>query len=266
MTPIPITNPQDPRIADYREVRERDLIGRQGRFVAEGEVVLRHLLGPRSRFACDSILVARNRLDALADAPGIGAATVYMADQAVMDAIVGFPIHRGLLGIGRVGDAASVGVAIGQPASHDVVLAIVGVGNHDNMGGLFRAAAGFGARAVLLDETCCDPLYRKAIRVSVGAALITPFARGGSGADLVEALVEAGYEPLALSPSAEMSLASFRPIGPTALVVGAEGPGLPESVMHRCRRIGIPMAPGFDSLNVATAGAIALHHLRSVQA
>lgn len=266
MTPIRITDSADPRIAAYREVRERDLVGRQGRFVAEGEVVLRHLLGPGSRFACESLLVAANRIEALADAPGIGAAPVYVASQDVMDAIVGFPIHRGLLGIGLTGEPPGVESILGGPDAHDVVLGVVGVGNHDNMGGLFRAAAAFGAGAVLLDETCCDPLYRKAIRVSVGAALITPFARAGSGEALVQALTSAGYEPVALTPAADQPLSQYRPSGPTALIVGAEGPGLPASVLARCRRVGIPMAAGFDSLNVATAGAIALHHLRAVQA
>ena len=81
------------------------------------------------------------------------------------------------------------------------MLALVGVSNHDNVGGLFRNAAAFGADAVLLDGSCCDPLYRKAIRVSVGASLITPFSRGGTGAELLDALDEAGFGTVALSPS-----------------------------------------------------------------
>jgi tRNA G18 (ribose-2'-O)-methylase SpoU len=265
MTPIPITNPQDPRIAAYRDIRERDLVGRQGRFVAEGEVVLRHLLGPRSRFECESVLVAENRYAGLADLLAEATAPVFVADQAVMDAIAGFAIHRGILGIGLKGEGESPSAVLGRPDSADLALGIVGIGNHDNMGGLFRAAAGFGARGVLLDDTCCDPLYRKAIRVSVGAALITPFARAGDGAAVVGALEAAGYAPLALTPGGTEPLAAVRRDGPVALIVGAEGPGLPEAVMRRCRRVAIPMAEGFDSLNVATAAAIALHHLRACQ-
>lgn len=266
MTPIPITNPQDPRIAAYRDVRERDLVGRHGRFVAEGEVVLRHMLGPQSRFRCESVLVAETRVDGLADILEHATVPVFAADQAVMDSIAGFPIHRGILAIGLKGEGESAAAVLADPGLADLALGIVGIGNHDNMGGLFRAAAGFGARGVLLDETCCDPLYRKAIRVSVGAALITPFARAGDGGGVVKALMSAGYEPIALTPGATEPLSAVRRNGPAALIVGAEGPGLPETVMQRCRRVAIPMAEGFDSLNVATAAAIALHHLRAVQA
>lgn len=261
MTPIPITNPQDPRIAAYRDIRERDLVGRQGRFVAEGEVVLRHLLGARSRFECESVLVAENRFGGLADVLADATAPVFRADQAVMDSIAGFPIHRGILAIGRKGDGDASAAILADPREHDIALGLVGIGNHDNMGGLFRAAAGFGARGVLLDETCCDPLYRKAIRVSVGAALITPFARAGDGEGVVEAFEADGFQPIALTPGADEPLGAVRRTGPVALIVGAEGPGLPEAVMRRCRRVAIPMAEGFDSLNVATAAAIALHHL-----
>ena len=265
MTPIPIADPQDPRIAAYRDVRERDLVGRQGRFVAEGEVVLGHLLGPRSRFRCESVLVARKRLEGLASLLGGAARPVFVADRPVMDCITGFPIHRGILAIGVKGDGEAPSDVLADPASTDIALGVVGIGNHDNMGGLFRAAAGFGARGVILDESSCDPLYRKAIRVSVGATLITPFARAGDGEAVVEALVSAGYEPIALTPAAAEPLGAVRRQGPAALIVGAEGPGLSQAVMRRCRRVAIPMAEGFDSLNVATAAAIALHHLRAGQ-
>lgn len=265
MKSVVIQDPDDPRIAAFRDVRERDLVGRQGRFIAEGEVVLRHLLGPRSLYETEAVLVAEKRLAGLADALVGTSAPVYAANQAVLDAITGFPIHRGILAVGRKGAGVPAEAMLAGPRDHDIVLAVVGVGNHDNMGGLFRAAAGFGARGVLLDSGCCDPLYRKAIRVSVGAALITPHARVVDGEAVVQTLVERGYQPVALTPCAEERLSNLRPEGPTALVVGAEGPGLPDSVMDRCRRIAIPMAEGFDSLNVATTAAIALHHLRAVQ-
>lgn len=258
---ISVTEPFDPRLGAYRDVRERDLVGRQGRFVAEGEVVLGHLLGPHSRFEAESVLIAEARAESLAPMLTDVSAPVFVAHQAVMDQIVGFPIHRGILGIGRIGAPVDVGTMLAGPAPQDRVLVACGIGNHDNMGGLFRAAAGFGARAVILDSTSCDPLYRKAIRVSVGAALITPFARLEAGGDMAGVLAAAGYEPWALTPSAEEMLAAARPRGPTAIIVGAEGPGLPTALLERCRRIGIPMAEGFDSLNVATAAAIALHHL-----
>lgn len=258
---IAVTDPHDPRVAAYHKVRERDLIGREGRFVAEGEVVLAHLLSDRSRFQAESVLIAEARLEGLESLLGGVNVPVFVAGQAVMDQIVGFHIHRGVLGIGRIGNLKDARMILGDPTAQDRVLVISGVGNHDNMGGLFRAAAGFGARAVILDSTCCDPLYRKAIRVSVGAALITPFAWLEPGVDVVNLLEEAGYAPWALTPSADEALNTLRPCGPTAVIVGAEGPGLPRPLLDRCRRVGIPMAEGFDSLNVATAAAIALHHL-----
>jgi tRNA G18 (ribose-2'-O)-methylase SpoU len=142
-----------------------------------------------------------------------------------------------------------------------MMLALVGVANHDNMGGLFRNAAAFGADAVLLDATCCDPLYRKAIRVSVGAALKVPFARLPPDEDIVAVLERAGFTPLALTPGGFERLPALARPDRVALLLGAEGPGLPANIMARARRVTIPMAAGWDSLNVAAASAIALHEL-----
>ncbi|MBN8552978.1 MAG: RNA methyltransferase [Caulobacterales bacterium] len=256
-----LSDPLDPRIEAYRDIRERDLAGRQGLFVAEGEVVLGHLIGPRSRFEVDSVLVADSRLEGLEMRLRSLQAPVFVASQVVMDAIAGFPIHRGILAMGRRGEPASLSELPAMPAPTDMVLAAVGIGNHDNMGGLFRAAAAFGARAVVLDSTCCDPLYRKAIRVSVGASLIQPFVRLQPGEDMVTALARAGYACWALTPSGGEMLSHAESAGATALIVGSEGLGLPQAMLARCRGIAIPMADGFDSLNVATAAAIALHHL-----
>jgi tRNA G18 (ribose-2'-O)-methylase SpoU len=129
------------------------------------------------------------------------------------------------------------------------------------MGGIFRNAAAFGADAVLLDDTCCDPLYRKAIRVSVGAALTVPFARTGDGASLVRALAAAGFETVALSPRGETALGDLALGARAAALFGAEGPGLPAAVLDPTRPVRIAMAGGFDSLNVATTSGIVLHHL-----
>ena len=131
------------------------------------------------------------------------------------------------------------------------------------MGGIFRNAAAFGADAVLLDETCCDPLYRKAIRVSVGASLIVPFARVRGPSRLLDVLVEAGFEPIALSPRGAEPISALRRPDRAALLLGTEGPGLPGEILDRTRTVRIPMAADFDSLNVATASGIALHHLAS---
>lgn len=264
MTPVPVTDPDDPRLEPYRQVRERDLVGRQGRFVAEGEVVIRTLLGPASRHAAESVLVAEKRLAKLADAlAGLDESVpVYVAGQAVMDAVTGFPIHRGMLAIGRRGPEASAGSLLQGVGPEAIVLVLAGIGNHDNIGGLFRAAAAFGAAAVLLDPGCCDPLYRKAIRVSVGAALRVPFARLAAGEDPLALLQAHGFEALAFTPAGRETLAELRGGGRRAVLLGGEGPGLPPELLARCRTVAIPMADGFDSLNVATTGAIALHHLR----
>jgi tRNA G18 (ribose-2'-O)-methylase SpoU len=262
---IPITDPADPRIAPYRQVRERDLVGRRGEFIAEGEVVLNVLLGAESRCRASSLLIAEKRIERLA--PLIerlpAEVPVYAAGQAVMDAIVGFHIHRGILAIGRRAAARSVQEVLAALPERAVVLALFGIGNHDNMGGLFRNAAAFGAGAVLLGADCCDPMYRKAIRVSVGAALTTPFAWFEPGEDPIALLRASRFEPLALSPSGSEALGSLKPPARAAVILGAEGPGLPAAMLARARTISIPMAGGFDSLNVAVTSGIVLHHLTS---
>ncbi len=264
MTITPISDPDDPRIAPYRDIRERDLTGRQGLFLAEGGVVLRVLASAASRCRVRSVLLAENRVEGLSDVlAGLPAETpVHVAPQPVLDAIAGFPLHRGILALGERPASPPLEEVLASAGPGDVFLAACGVGNHDNMGGLFRNAAAFGARAVLLDDRCCDPFYRKAIRVSVGAVLRQPFVEGMREDVLVERLLEAGVEVLALTPSAGERLVDVRPEGPTAVLLGSEGPGLSRRLIGRCRPVGIPMAGGFDSLNVAATGAVALHHLK----
>ncbi len=260
--PTPITDPADPRIEAYRDIRERDLVGRRGLFVAEGEVVLR-LLARQRGYETLSVLIDDKRLDKLSpiletlppETP------VYTAGQAVMDAIAGFHLHRGILALARRTDPPSATDLLKSLPERALVLALVGISNHDNMGGLFRNAAAFGVDAVLLDPGCCDPLYRKAIRVSVGGVLVTPFARLAEGEDLNGLLETAGLTALALSPGGATPLSRLDPPPRAALIAGAEGPGLPDAILASCLTVTIPMAAGFDSLNVATAVGIALHHL-----
>jgi tRNA G18 (ribose-2'-O)-methylase SpoU len=260
---IRIDDPDDPRLADYRDVRERDLVGRSGGFIAEGVVVLEKLVAA-GRHPLASVLVTEQRLDALAALLDSVAAEVpvYAASQAAMDRLTGFHIHRGVLAPGRRAEPSADALVEGLPA-RALVVGLVGIANHDNMGGLFRNAAAFGADAVLIDETCCDPLYRKAIRVSVGAALTTPFARAGSAEALTGRLAAAGFDILALTPSGDADLADAAAGPRVAALFGAEGPGLPAAAMAWAQAVRIPMAGGFDSLNVATAAGIVLHHLSS---
>lgn len=259
---VPVSDPLDPRIADYRDVRERDLVGRRDLFVAEGEVVLTVLVGT-SRHRPVSLLVDARRLDALAPllerlSPEV---PVHVASRAVIDAIVGFPLHRGILAIGRRAPAPSAADLLAATGSEAVVVVALGIANHDNIGGLFRNAAAFGASAVLMDAGCCDPFYRKALRVSVGHVLAVPQARFAAGEDPVAVLEGQGFEVLSLSPSARERLVDARPTGRVAVLLGTEGPGLPEAILARTRAVSIPMAAGVDSLNVATTSGIVLHHL-----
>ncbi len=259
---IRIESPEDPRIAGFRDIRERDLTGRQGLFVAEGEVVLRVLTSTHALCRPRAVLLAGNRVEGLMDAVARlpGDVPVYAAGQGVLDAIAGFPLHRGILALGEKPASTPLKALIEGLGDEALVVVASGIGNHDNMGGVFRNAAAFGADAVLLDARCCDPFYRKAIRVSVGAVLRTPMAVGLDPIAAVDALKAAGFRVLAMTPSATMTLDAAPVGGRVAIVLGPEGPGLDSAVIGRCEPVGIRMSGGFDSLNVAVAGAIALHH------
>lgn len=266
--PIPVESPDDPRIAEYRQLREnrlpRPLDGApHGVFIAEGEKVVRLLLSPESRFRARSVLIAESRLET--DGPWLAERTqdtaVFTADRAVMDAVVGFPIHRGIVASGIREPLPS---AEELTSSAGTLLVCEAIANHDNLGGLFRAAAALADRpAVLLDPESCDPLYRKAIRVSMGHALRVPFTVGEPWPEALDHLRGSGWSVVALTthPNATPLSRLERPARPAraAWLVGAEGPGLSEAALTRAdRRVRIPMQPGVDSLNVVTAAAIAL--------
>lgn len=260
---VPIDDPDDPRVAAYRDVRERDLVGRKGLFVAEGEVVLNVLLGGRARHKPLSLLVAAKRTEAVAGllARVPEGVPVYVAAQPVIDAITGFHIHRGILAIGERTALPQAEELIASLGRRALVVVLSAIANHDNMGGICRNAAAFGADAVLIDAECCDPFYRKAIRVSVGAALMLPFARVVSADAAIDLLAARGFDILALSPSGNVALGDAVRTDRVAAIFGAEGPGLPQAVIDRARAVRIAMEEGMDSLNVATASGIVLHHL-----
>lgn len=259
---IRIDRPDDPRIAGFRDIRERDLTGRAGLFVAEGEVVLNVLTSPASLCRPTALLLDEKRLEGLS--PVLGRlpedTPVHVAAPAVLNAIVGFHLHRGILALGEKPQARPLDACLEAMGPDAVVVAVSGVGNHDNMGGVFRNAAAFGAAAVLLDSQCCDPFYRKSIRVSVGAVLRTPMTTGLDPMAMIDRLTAASFEVLALTPGAAQSLEHVPRGGRIAIVLGPEGPGLSAEILGRCQPIGIPMSGGFDSLNVAVASGIALHH------
>lgn len=231
---------------------------RDGFFVAEGALVIRHLL--RSPYAVRSVLATRQGLAALqADLDG-SEAPVYLVDQPVMESIAGFRFHRGALASGARRPPPPFEEVV---AGADLVLVLEGVNDNENLGALFRNAAAFGVAAVVLDHASADPLYRRAIRVSMGHALRIPFARVDDATTAVARLQALGFEVLALTPAAPADDVRAVPVRPRqALLVGAEGPGLAVATMAAAdRRVRIAMAPAVDSLNVATAAAVALHHL-----
>ena len=180
---IRITDPDDPAIAEFTRIRERDLTRNHNSFIAEGTVVLRLLAAAHNagtRFRAQKILLLENRVDGLGeildefpeDVP------VYIAKADVLDAIAGFHLHRGVLALGERLPQPSLNEALEALPARSLVVVSQGLSNHDNAGSIFRNAAAFGVDQIILDETSCDPLYRKAIRVSVGAALTVPFTRG----------------------------------------------------------------------------------------
>lgn len=258
----PIDDPADPRISGFRDVRERDLVGREGQFIAEGEVVLKVFLAC-GRHEPLALLIAEKRLAKLAPLLEQVPETVpiYVAGQSVLDGIAGFPLHRGILALGRRAPMPSASELLAGLGQRALVVVLFGISNHDNVGGIFRNAAAFGANAVILDSGCCDPLYRKAIRVSVGTTLSVPFARFLPSEDAIGALAEQGFDSIALSPAGDTPLARLVRPSRAAILLGTEGAGLPADVLMRSRKVGIPMASGVDSLNVATTSGIVLHHL-----
>ena len=262
---VPVDDADDPRVADYvgltdpdlRRRRERPGGGDGGFFIAEGLAVIRQLL--RSPYRVRSLLLTARRLAALEpDLAGVDA-PVYLGRQEVVNAVSGFHLHRGALASAHR-EPLPEPVALAGGA--DLVVVAEGMNDHENLGALFRNAAAFGAGAVLLDPTSADPLYRRSIRVSVGHVLRVPFARAAPWPAVLARLRGLGFELLALPPGGGEDLGGVAPRRRQALLVGAEGPGLSTAALAAAdRRVRIPMAPGVDSLNVATAAAVALFHL-----
>ncbi len=250
-----ITDPSDPRIADY--VGLTDVVRRSkhepeaGFFLAEGVPVMQR--AARAGYPLRSVLLADNRPlpEGLPDAP------VYRASYAVLEAVTGFHAHRGAL--------ASFG-RVPLPSPADVlrearrVVVLEEVNNHTNLGAIFRSAAGLGMDAVLLTPTCCDPLYRRAVRVSMGEVFALPYAYLDWPAGIHE-LRAAGFHVLALTPDPDATRLDELRLGPddrAALLLGAEGPGLTTTAMAGSDlQVRIPMSHGVDSLNVANAAAVA---------
>jgi len=255
-----ISDANDPRLAAYKNIREKDLVGRQQRFIAEGKVVLNVLFSETARFETESLLILENRLnglrDQLAQLP-VGV-EVYSVPQSVIDDVAGFHVHRGILAVGRRKPQPDLDDMISHLPETALVVVLCGISNHDNVGSIFRNAAAFEADCVFMDETCCDPLYRKAIRVSVGATLKVPYFHGASIETIVATLQKANFNILALSPTSKQNIYQAPSHDRQALLLGTEGDGLPSHLLNQLTGARIPMSAQFDSLNVATASGIAL--------
>ena len=258
----------DPRVAGYHGVRDGELLRSHGLFVAEGRHIFRRVVED-GRYRVQSVLVneaaARDleptiaRLDA--EVP------VFVCHGDELAAVAGYDVHRGCLALVHRLPATSVDLLL-APAG--VLVVLEGVTNADNVGGVFRNVAAFGAGAVLLSPTCCDPLYRKAVRTSMGATLSVPFARAGADEwpGVLTRVRAAGFTIVALTPREPAeTLAAFaaRPRTPhIALIVGTEGAGLsPAAESAADVRVRIPIHGDIDSLNLAVATGVALYELRT---
>lgn len=260
---IEIDDPDDPRIDDYRDIRDKELRGRDafgGLFIAEQALVVERMLSRPG--VARSVLVATTHVERIAPRAGPGV-PVYVAPLALLREIAGFNIHRGVLGVGRRDAVERAALEIPPPPEPVTILAADEVTNVDNIGLLFRNAAAFGADGMLLSPTCHDPLYRKSLRVSIGHALAVPFARSHDLAAVLGALKRRGLTVIGAATGAgARPLDEIDPPRRLVLVVGQEYQGLSPEAIGQCDHlVRIPMAPGVDSLNVAAAAAVCLHRL-----
>lgn len=254
---IEITDPADPRLDDFRDLqladRRPDRPGGRGLVIAEGAVVVRRLVA--SAYPVRALLGVARRYAELADDLAGTSAPFYLASADLMAQVVGFHLNRGVLATAdRVvfPDAATL---LGRVRT---VAVLEGVGDHENLGAVFRNAAALGVGAVLLASGCSDPLYRRSVRVSMGTVLAVPFAPLAWLDEGISLLRRNDFRVVALTPGGELPIREVALTGKVALLVGAEGPGLTEQALAAADlRVRIPMAAGVDSLNVATAAAIA---------
>ena len=263
MTHVPSLD--DPRLAPYRSLKDRELARDGDRFVAEGEHVVRRLLA--SDYPVDSVLLARRRADEIAplaraakpDAP------VYVVDDPLVHQVVGFKFHSGVIAVGRRKPPVTLDdfMAAAHTRRRLTLVVLPDVANTDNLGALVRISAALGADALVLGQHCCDPFWRQAVRVSMGTVFSLPLLRSNDlltdlralrerwGVELTAAVVDDDAQPLAASHRREK----------LALLFGNEAQGLGADYVRACdRRVTIPMHLGTDSLNVAVAAAVFLYH------
>jgi tRNA G18 (ribose-2'-O)-methylase SpoU len=258
---IEVSEPTDPRLVDYRDLRDvelrKHLETEHGLFLAEGEKVVRRAV--EAGFEPRSFLMAPRWLDGLADVLDRSEAPCYVVGEDLAEEVTGFHVHRGALASLERRPLPSV-EAVLEGARTVVVLE--DVVDHTNVGAIFRSAAALGVDGVLLSPRCADPLYRRSIKVAMGAVFSLPYARMVEWYDGLGELHEAGFTTVALTPAEDAIDIedAVRGLDRVALLLGSEGPGLTPRWVHSAqRRAVIPMAAGIDSLNVAAASAVACY-------
>jgi tRNA G18 (ribose-2'-O)-methylase SpoU len=258
LTITPVDALDDPRLDDYRDIRE-DRLRARGLFAVETREVVRQLLRER-RFALRSMLVTEPALEALRDVlapPTI----VYLARHDLIRHVVGLNFHRGCMGIADRGAPLPFEDVLARSSS---LIVCEQVTNPDNVGGIFRNATAFGADGVVLSPGCADPLYRKVVRTSMGGTVRVPFAETHAWPDALDRIRAAGFTVVALTTTGGTDVGAIAPPAKLALVIGNEGDGLTDAALARAHvRATIPMVDGVDSLNVIVACGIALHRLSS---
>jgi tRNA G18 (ribose-2'-O)-methylase SpoU len=259
--PVEVTDPGDPRLADFRQLADADVRpDRRGVVIAEGVAVVERLL--TSPYRPRAVFGEAHRLAALAPALAAGPdLPVYCADRWLLSEVVGFRLTRGVLASADRGPTRSIDPLL---ATARRIAVLESLNDFENLGALFRNAAAFGVDAVVLDPRCADPLYRRSVRVSMGHVLRVPFTvLPGPWPASLAVLRDHGFVVLALTPHTDAEpLSRVTPPDRWAVLLGAEGPGLtPAALAAADARVRIPMARGVDSLNVATAAAVAFAHL-----
>jgi tRNA G18 (ribose-2'-O)-methylase SpoU len=262
----PIASLDDPRVAAYRNLKDKVLDREGRRFIAEGENVVRRLLA--SDFPVESVFCADTRAAAVAEAMPAGV-PLYVGTADLMGRVVGFDFHTGVVACGRRKPPLSLDDVLPRDKPDLLVVVCGDVANAENLGSLIRLSAGFGADAMLLGERCHDPFWRQCVRVSMGTVFKLPIVRSlDLPADLRRLQVEWGVEVAAtvLDAAAE-PIATTRRLGKFAIAFGNEAHGLTAEQVAACdRRVTIPMGLGTDSLNVAVAAGIFLYHFTQVAA
>lgn len=258
---VEVTDPDDPRLADYRDLRDvelrKNLEAEHGLFLAEGEKVVRRAV--EAGFSARSFLMAPRWLDGLADVLERSDAPCFVLAESLAEQVTGFHVHRGALASLHRPPPAPVDEVL---AGARTVLVLEDLVDHTNVGAVFRSGAALGVDAVLLAPRCADPLYRRSIKVGMGAVFTLPWTRVADWADALPALSRAGYTTVALTLAddavpLEDAVAGLDKV---ALVLGSEGHGLSQRWEQSAdRRAVIPMRAGIDSLNVAAASAVACY-------